>query len=41
MSQTLRSVVDERGFEALAVDGMTKEDIRSTIEEVGVVPPFA
>jgi len=38
MSQTLRSVVDERGFEALAVDGMTKEDIRSTIEENGVVP---
>ena len=38
MTQTMRWDVDDPGFEASARGTMTKEEIRSRIEEIGVVP---
>jgi 2-dehydro-3-deoxyphosphogluconate aldolase/(4S)-4-hydroxy-2-oxoglutarate aldolase len=38
MTQTMRSVIDDLCLEASAVGTMAKEEIRSRIEEIGVVP---
>jgi 2-dehydro-3-deoxyphosphogluconate aldolase / (4S)-4-hydroxy-2-oxoglutarate aldolase len=40
MSQTTRTVLEDTCFEHSAAGVMTKEEIRSRIEEVGVVPCF-
>jgi 2-dehydro-3-deoxyphosphogluconate aldolase/(4S)-4-hydroxy-2-oxoglutarate aldolase len=38
MTQTMRSIVDESGFKPSTVGTMAKREIRSRIEEIGVVP---
>src|ERR1022692_3040665 len=38
MNQAMRTVVDEHAFEASTVETMTKEEIRSLIEEIAIVP---
>lgn len=38
MTQVMRSVLVDRGSESLSVGAMTKAEVRSRIEEIGVVP---